>query len=67
MRAEEKGIHLVPLSFNGAYVGYVSPDAYYGEVYDGGKLAYETAVMSWCGPDQEAYFSALFTAIVGLL
>ena len=64
IRAEKEGIHLAPLSFNGAYAGYISPDAYYGDVYDNGKLAYETAVMSWCGPDQEAYFTSLFALLI---
>jgi len=62
--AAASGIELVPLSFSGAYVGYVSPDAYYDDVYEAGepgRLAYETAVMSWCGPDQEAFFTSLFS------
>ena len=47
-------------SFCGTYVGYISPDRYYDEVKDKkGEVAYETGVMSWCGPDQEAYFTAL--------
>jgi len=58
--AEDYGYTLWCLSFNGAYNGYVSPDEYYGEVYDdNGNLEYETAQMSWAGPDQAAFFTDL--------
>ena len=60
--ARERGVLAVPTSFNGAYLGYVSPDAWYGELRDAKGIRYETGLMSWCGPDQEAYFSALFLA-----
>ena len=47
-------------SFSGTYAGYISPDRYYDEVTEkNGEVAYETGIMSWCGPDQEAYFTAL--------
>lgn len=47
---------LLPMSFSGAYLGYISPDAYYDELYDDGGLAYETGIMSWTGPHQERFF-----------
>lgn len=56
------GVHLVVTSFSGGYSGYLSPDAYYDELYDGDSLAYETGIMSWTGPRQEAFFEALVTA-----
>jgi neutral ceramidase len=62
-----RALQLVTTSFNGAYVGYVSPDAYYEELYDAGGLAYETGLMSWCGPDQEAYFTAILLHVVSEL
>ncbi len=62
--ASPGGLQVVPLSFNGAYLGYISPDVYYGELRQGSgigafRLAYETGVMSWCGPGQEAFFTSL--------
>ena len=57
-RAEADG-HLIMTSFSGGYAGYLSPDAYYGQLYDGDELAYETGIMSWTGPRQEEYFRAL--------
>ena len=40
------------LSFNGDYVGYVSPDRYYDTASREGKEGYEMYLMSWCGPQQ---------------
>jgi neutral ceramidase len=55
-----QGIELWTLSFNGAYLGYVSPDEYYLDIFDeDGDFIYETGVMSWTGPDQEALFNSL--------
>ncbi len=65
--AAEVGVSLVTMSFCGDYVGYISPDAYYSEVRRQGSLAYETALMSWCGPDQEAYFTDLTRHVVRTL
>lgn len=63
-RVKKDGIILIPLSFNGAYAGYISPDAYYSEIRLNGKLAYETAIMSWCGPDQEIFFTMLLENLI---
>lgn len=54
--ARDQKCDLWPLSFNGAYCGYFSPDKYYLET----PLGYETGLMSWYGPNIEAYFTALF-------
>jgi len=55
-------------SFCADYAGYVSPDKYYHEVTDAnGNPAYETGLMSWTGPHQEAYFTALKDRIVSAL
>lgn len=63
---KEQGVDLWPLSFNADYVGYLSPDAYYaaGPRADDGGFAYETGLMSWCGPNQEAYFTGLMKHLV---
>jgi neutral ceramidase len=54
--AQERGHDLWTLSFCGAYCGYFSPDSVYNEL----PLNYETGLMSWYGPNVEAYFTALF-------
>lgn len=56
---EEADGNLIMTSFSGGYAGYLSPDAYYGQLYDGDEFAYETGIMSWTGPRQEEYFRAL--------
>lgn len=54
---ERKGYDLWASSFCGAYVGYISPDKYYDEPGAAGE--YEVGSMSWAGPHQEAFFTAL--------
>lgn len=61
--AEKKGLDLWTSSFCAAYCGYLSPDKYYMVE----PLGYETGFMSWCGPNAEAYFTALFRHAVGAL
>lgn len=61
--AERQGIDLWTSSFCAAYCGYLSPDKYYMVE----PLGYETGFMSWCGPDAEAYFTALFQHTVATL
>ncbi len=58
------GATLLPLSFSGTYLGYISPDAYYDELYDNTSLAYETGIMSWAGPGQERFFTGLAYAAI---
>lgn len=65
--AGDRGVDLLLFGFSGAYVGYISPDAYYGELYDGGSLAYETGIMSWTGPAQARYFEGVVRAVVDAL
>lgn len=62
--AAERGATLLPLSFSGTYLGYISPDAYYDELYDNSALAYETGIMSWTGPGQEQFFTRLAYAAI---
>ncbi|MBM3123294.1 MAG: hypothetical protein FJZ97_14080 [Chloroflexi bacterium] len=59
-RAAAGGYDLWCSSFSGEYAGYISPDKYYADWADAkGGAAYETAIMSWLGPRQEAFFTAL--------
>ena len=63
--AAEKGFDLWVSGFSGEYAGYISPDKYYAEVTDEkGNTKYETGAMSWTGPHQEAYFTALMRHMV---
>lgn len=51
--AAKKGLKLMVTSFNGGYIGYVTPDKYYG------KDSYETMTMNWFGPYNGAYFQEI--------
>ena len=56
--ARQKGVNLVVTSFNGGYVGYITPDEYY-------HLArYETRDMNWFGPQNGAYFTEIMRGLV---
>ncbi|MFP4501954.1 MAG: neutral/alkaline non-lysosomal ceramidase N-terminal domain-containing protein [Candidatus Hydrogenedentota bacterium] len=61
--AANQGYDLWTTSFNSAYCGYLSPDKYYLEE----PLNYETGLMAWFGPENEAYFTALFQHLFGLM
>ncbi len=61
--AADQGYDLWTTSFNSAYCGYLSPDEYYLEE----PLNYETGLMSWFGPENEAYFTALFQHLFRLM
>ncbi|HCO94982.1 MAG TPA: hypothetical protein DIU00_13690 [Phycisphaerales bacterium] len=55
------------LSFNGDYVGYISPDKYYYDKDEKGGYGYERGLMSWIGPDQEAFTVSLITHMIDAL
>ncbi|MHC4301224.1 MAG: neutral/alkaline non-lysosomal ceramidase N-terminal domain-containing protein [Planctomycetota bacterium] len=55
------------LSFNGDYVGYISPDKYYYDKDETGGYGYERGTMSWIGPDQEALTVSLMTQMIDAL
>ena len=57
--AKAQKLDLIVTSFNGGYVGYITPDAYYE------KDAYETRVMNWFGPQNGAYFSEMMKGLIG--
>lgn len=67
MRYAAAGIGVIPLSFSGDYLGYVSPDAYYAELHEVDGLAYETGIMSWAGPAQERFFVDISRAVIASL
>ncbi len=63
--AKSKGIDLWVSGFSGAYVGYISPDRYYGELLDKkGNMNYETGQLSWAGPHMEGFFTSLMQHMV---
>lgn len=56
--AQSHGLHLIVTCFNGGYIGYITPDKYYGE-----KL-YEVRDMNFFGPYNGAYHSELVQRII---
>ncbi|MFC5410429.1 neutral/alkaline non-lysosomal ceramidase N-terminal domain-containing protein [Larkinella bovis] len=60
-QARQKGLNLMVTSFNGGYIGYITPDQYYH------KQAYETMTMNWFGPENGAYFVELMKGLLARL
>ncbi len=56
--ASKKGLNLMVTTFNGAYIGYITPDAYYDYDY------HEVKEMNWFGPGNGHYFDTLFRGII---
>lgn len=56
--ARSKNVNLMITSFNGGYVGYITPDKYYNQE------AYETQTMNWFGPYNGAYFVEMIKGMV---
>ena len=65
--AQNHSVDLWVLSFNGDYVGYISPDKYYYDKNEKGGYGYERGIMSWIGPDQEAFTVSLITHMIDVL
>ncbi len=65
--AAERSVDLWVLSFNGDYVGYISPDKYYYDIDENGGYGYERGLMSWIGPDQEAFTVSLIKHMIDAL
>jgi hypothetical protein len=53
--AQEKGLHFLLTSFNGGYMGYVTPDAYYNYHY------HEVRDMNFYGPYNGQYYKELIS------
>ena len=66
-RMQKRISDLWVLSFNGDYVGYISPDKYYYDKDEKGGYGYERGIMSWIGPDQEAFTVSLITHMIDVL
>ncbi|MEM7354001.1 MAG: neutral/alkaline non-lysosomal ceramidase N-terminal domain-containing protein [Acidobacteriota bacterium] len=62
--AAGRGVDLWLLSFNGDYVGYISPDRYYDTAARNGPEGYEMYTMSWFGPQQGEYLTRLIERLV---
>ncbi|MCR9081938.1 MAG: neutral/alkaline non-lysosomal ceramidase N-terminal domain-containing protein [Cyclobacteriaceae bacterium] len=56
--AESKGLNLIITTFNGGYIGYITPD----ELYD--KHFHEVREMNWYGPGNGKYFDDMITKII---
>ncbi|MDW8211557.1 MAG: neutral/alkaline non-lysosomal ceramidase N-terminal domain-containing protein [Cytophagales bacterium] len=57
-KAANKKLHLLITSFNGGYVGYITPDEYYH------YYAPETREMNWTGPHKGAYFVEIISRVI---
>ena len=66
-RMQNRLIDLWVLSFNGDYAGYISPDKYYYDKDEKGGYGYERGIMSWIGPDQEAFTVSLILHMIDAL
>ena len=56
--AADHGFHLMVTSFNGGYIGYVTPDKYYDVDH------YETQLMNWYGPGTGEYMKRCMEALL---
>ncbi len=65
--ARTSDVDLWLLSFNGDYVGYISPDRYYSTALRSGKEGYEIWTMGWFGPQQGELLTRLAERVVAEL
>lgn len=56
--ANSKGLNLIVTTFNGGYIGYITPDELYDENY------HEVREMNWYGPGNGKYFDNLILKII---
>lgn len=56
--AAKQGVNLTITSFDGGYIGYVTPDRYYD------RATYETRDMNWFGPYNGAYFEEMMMGML---
>lgn len=56
--AREKGLNLIITSFNGGYIGYITPDELYDEHF------HEVRGTNWYGPGNGLYFDEMIKAII---
>ncbi|RIW16241.1 alkaline ceramidase [Algoriphagus lacus] len=56
--AQEKGLNLIVTTFNGGYIGYITPDELYDEHY------HEVRETNWYGQGNGQYFDQLIQALI---
>ncbi|MCK8492520.1 neutral/alkaline non-lysosomal ceramidase N-terminal domain-containing protein [Spirosoma sp. RP8] len=56
--AAQKRLNLMVTSFDGGYIGYITPDRYYN------RQAYEVRDMNWFGPYNGDYFKEMMTGLL---
>ncbi|PZX59683.1 neutral/alkaline ceramidase-like enzyme [Algoriphagus ratkowskyi] len=56
--AQSKGMNLIITTFNGGYIGYITPDELYDENF------HEVREMNWYGPGNGKYFNDLILKIL---
>ena len=56
--ARRDGLNLMITSFDGGYIGYITPDRYYD------RATYETRDMNWFGPYNGDYFKEMMTGLL---
>ena len=61
LAAQAQGLNLMITTFNGAYLGYVTPDKYYNT-----RNHAETRMMNWYGPYNGDYFTEISKKIIAL-
>jgi hypothetical protein len=59
--AQQRGLNLMITSFNGSYIGYVTPDKYWS------RDSYETYTMNWYGPGTASFFGYFMGKLIRLL
>ncbi|MEB2780417.1 neutral/alkaline non-lysosomal ceramidase N-terminal domain-containing protein [Algoriphagus sp. C2-6-M1] len=56
--AQSKGLNLIITTFNGGYIGYITPDELYDENF------HEVREMNWYGPGNGKYFNEMIMTII---
>jgi hypothetical protein len=56
--ARQKGLHVMVTSFNGGYIGYITPLRYYDYEHD------ETRLFNWYGPGNGEYLQECMTKLI---
>jgi hypothetical protein len=56
--AKRHGLNLMVTTFNGSYIGYITPDEYYDYDY------HEVSAMNWFGPGNGAYFDTIIQGLI---
>jgi neutral ceramidase len=58
---KKKGLDVMVTSFNGGYIGYVTPDKYYDSDH------YETRLMNWYGPGSGSYMTESLERLIEIV